>query len=100
MKILNQIVLPRNNIGEFDVDFYKDYGLFVKPINYPMSTKKIESLLEIARIQKYFQCNPVAAIDILFNIELLDSQALAVEYMWFVSLPSRGEWIEINSGQG
>ena len=81
---MNQIVLPRNNIGEFDVDFYKDYGLFVKPINYPMSTKKIESLLEIARIQKYFQCNPVAAIDILFNIELLDSQALAVEYMWFV----------------
>lgn len=80
---MSQIILPRNNILDYDEDFYKDYGIFVKPIDYPMSTKKIESLLEIAKIQKYFQCNPVAAIDILFNIELMDSQALAVERIWF-----------------
>lgn len=80
---MNQLTLPYNVVGEYDKDFYQDYGIFVKPINYPMSTKKIESLLEIAKIQKYFQCNPVAAIDILFNIELLDSQALAVMDMWF-----------------
>lgn len=80
---MNCLTLPYNVVGEYDKDFYQDYGIFVKPINYPMSTKKIESLLEIAKIQKYFQCNPVAAIDILFNIELLDSQALAVMDMWF-----------------
>ncbi len=80
---MNRLTLPYNVVGEYDKDFYQDYGIFVKPINYPMSTKKIESLLEIAKIQKYFQCNPVAAIDILFNIELLDSQALAVMDMWF-----------------
>lgn len=80
---MNQILLPNNAITTYDKDFYKDYGIFVKPITYPMSTKKIESLLEIAKIQKYFQCNPVAAIDLLFNIELLDSQALAVQILWF-----------------
>lgn len=81
---MSQIILPRNEILNYDKDFYQDYGIFVKPIDYPMSTKKIESLLEISKIQKYFQCNPVAAIDRFFNIELLDSQSLAVEYMWFI----------------
>lgn len=56
----------------YDKDFYKDYGVFVKPIDYPMSTRKIESLLLIAEMQKYYQCNPVKFIDNLFNIELLD----------------------------
>lgn len=80
----SQILLPYNNYQEldYDKDFYQDYGIFVKPINYPMSNRKIESLLEIAKMQKYFQCNPVRMIDIMFNIELLDSQALAVQKTW------------------
>ena len=80
---MSQILLPNNDILlPYDKDFYKDYGVFVKPINYPLSTRKIESLLEIAKMQKFFQCNPVKFIDIMFNIELLDSQALAVERTW------------------
>lgn len=80
---MSQILLPYNNYQlDYDKDFYKDYGIFVKPITYPMSTRKIESLLEIAKMQKYFQCNPVKFIDLMFNIELLDSQALAVEKTW------------------
>ena len=67
---------------QYDKDFYKDYGIFVKPIDYPMSTRKIEALQAIAMMQKYFQCNPVAGIDFWFNIELLDSQALAVQRTW------------------
>lgn len=67
---------------QYDKDFYKDYGIFVKPIDYPMSTRKIEALQAIAMMQKYFQCNPVAGIDLWFNIELLDSQALAVQRSW------------------
>jgi hypothetical protein len=47
-----------------------------------MSTRKIEALQAIAMMQKYFQCNPVAGIDFWFNIELLDSQALAVQRTW------------------
>ena len=82
---MSQIILP-HNIAPFayDKDFYQDYGIFVKPINYPMSTKKIESLLEIAKMQKYLQCNPVKAIDIFFNIELLDSQAVATMVTWSI----------------
>lgn len=80
---MNQIILPSSEILAYDKDFYQDYGIFVKPIDYPMSTKKIESLLEIAKMQKYLQCNPVRAIDLFFNIELLDSQALAIQMSWF-----------------
>ena len=81
---MSQIILPYNDDFslDYDKDFYSDYGIFVKPIIYPMSTRKIESLLEIAKMQKYFQCNPVRFIDLMFNIELLDSQALAVQKTW------------------
>ena len=80
---MNQILLPYNNYQlDYDKDFYQDYGIFIKPINYPLSSRKIEALLEIANMQKYFQCNPVKFIDIMFNIELLDSQALAVQKTW------------------
>lgn len=68
----------------YDKDFFKDYGIYVKPINYPLSQRKIESLLEIAKMQKYFQCNPVQWIDIMYNIELIDSQALVVQRSWIV----------------
>jgi len=29
---------------QYDKDFYTDYGIFVKPIDYPMSSRKIEAL--------------------------------------------------------
>jgi len=29
----------------FDKDFYQDYQIFVKPIDYPMSQRKIDALL-------------------------------------------------------
>lgn len=82
--MMSQIILPYNNADTilYDKDFYKDYGIFVKPIDYPLSTRKIESLLEIAKMQKFFQCNPVKFIDVMFNIELLDMQALAVQKTW------------------
>ena len=46
---MSKIILPYSNEPIYDTDFYKDYGIFVKPITYPMSTKKIESLLEISK---------------------------------------------------
>lgn len=81
---MNRIILPSNTELNYDKDFYKDYGIFVKPIDYPMSTKKIESLIEITKFQKFLQCNPVFAIDLFFNIELIDSQALAIMDTWFI----------------
>lgn len=78
----------------YDEDFFKDYGIYVKPINYPLSQRKIESLLEIAKMQHYFQCNPVQWIDIMYNIELIDGQALIVQRSWtcphFLGVCTRG----------
>lgn len=66
----------------YDKDFYKDYGIFVKPIDYPMSTRKIESLMEISKMQKYFQCNPLKWIDLMYNMEMLDCQTLIIQRAW------------------
>lgn len=67
---------------DYDKDFYQEYGVYIKPHTYNLSTRKIESLIRIAEMQKYLQCNPVKAIDLFFNIELLDSQALIVQRSW------------------
>lgn len=67
---------------QIDKDFYNKYGIYVKPIDYPMSQRKVDRYKEIAYMQKYFQCNPVRFIDTFFNIELLDCQALALQQMW------------------
>ncbi len=79
---MNKILLPNDMDLPYDKDFYKDYGIFVKPIDYPMSTRKIEALLEISRMQKYFQCNPLKWIDLMYNIEMLDCQALIIQRAW------------------
>lgn len=67
---------------EYDKNFYKTYGIYIRPVDYPMSQRKVERFREIARMQRYFQCNPVRFIDLFFNIELLDCQALAMQQMW------------------
>jgi len=77
---MSQIILP------YDEEFYNEYGVFIKPVTYPMSSKKIDGFIEIAKIQKYFQCNPVKFIDIMFNIELLDAQALIVQRSFFTKV--------------
>lgn len=68
--------------------------IYVKPGTYAMSTRKLESLFYIARLQKYYQCNPVRFIDDFFNIELLDAQAYVVQRTWncpnVLVLASRG----------
>lgn len=56
--------------------------IFVKEGVYALSSKKIEALLRIAEMQKYYQCNPVRFIKDFFNIELLDAQAWIVQQAW------------------
>ena len=50
MTMMNDALLPIDMDLPYDKDFYKDYGVFVKPIDYPMSTRKLESLLVIAEM--------------------------------------------------
>lgn len=79
---MSKILLPNDMDLPYDKDFFKDYGIFVKPIDYPMSTRKIEALMEISKMQKYFQCNPLKWIDLMYNIEMLDCQALIIQRAW------------------
>ena len=74
--------------------FDDDSVVYVKPGVYAMSTRKLEALFYIAKLQKYYQCNPVRFIDDFFNIELLDAQAYVVQRTWncpnVLVLASRG----------
>lgn len=56
--------------------------IYVKPGIYAMSTRKIESLIKIAELQKYYQCNPVRFISDFFSVELIDAQAWIVQRSW------------------
>ena len=56
--------------------------VYVKPGIYAMSTRKIEALIKIAELQKYYQCNPVRFISDFFGIELIDAQAWIVQRSW------------------
>ena len=74
--------------------FDEENTIYVRPGVYAMSTRKLESLFYIAKLQKYYQCNPVRFIDDFFNIELLDAQAYVVQRTWncpnVLVLASRG----------
>lgn len=56
--------------------------IFVREGIYPLSQRKIQSLIRIAFIQKYYQCNPVRFINDWFRVQLLDSQAWIVQQAW------------------
>lgn len=53
------------NIDDADLlnMFAQDNVVYVKPGTYAMSSRKLEALMKIAYIQKYYQCNPVRFID-------------------------------------
>ena len=56
--------------------------IFVKPGTFALSSRKLEGLIKIAELQKYYQCNPVRFINDFFNIELLDAQAWIIQRSW------------------
>lgn len=62
--------------------FNNNNVIYVKPGVYAMSTRKLESLIKIAELQKYYQCNPVKFISDFFGIELIDAQAWIVQRSW------------------
>ena len=56
--------------------------IYVKPGSYALSSRKLDGLIRIAELQKYYQCNPVKFINDFFNIELLDAQAWVIQRSW------------------
>ena len=68
---------------EYLDDLFTNYDtVYVKPGVYSMSTRKLESLIKIAELQKYYQCNPVRFISDFFGVELIDAQAWIVQRSW------------------
>lgn len=67
---------------DYDKDVYKEYGIYVKPHGYTMSSRKLESLQEIANVQAACQMSPQFTISTFFNIDPLDSQLLMLEKSW------------------
>ena len=70
------------NDSELMSIFDDNTTVYVKPGVYAMSDRKLESLINIAKIQKYYQCNPVKFIEDFFNITLLDAQVYIVQRTW------------------
>ena len=70
-----------DNISELNY-CKQDNVVFVKPGVFAMSQRKIDGLIRIAELQKYYQCNPIRFINDFFNIELLDVQAWLIQRSW------------------
>lgn len=75
-------IVDRINDEDLSSIFADETSVYVKPGVYAISDRKLESLINIARIQKYYQCNPVRFIEDFFNITLLDAQAYIVARTW------------------
>ncbi|WP_346961262.1 hypothetical protein [Clostridium sp.] len=67
---------------EFNDRCIQENTIYVKPGTYALSSRKLEGLIKIAELQKYYQCNPVKFINDFFNIELIDSQAFVIQRAW------------------
>ena len=83
MFVLNyEEILDSIEIKEFKNQCIQKDTIYVKSPVYALSSKKLESLMRIAELQKYYQCNPVRFISDFFNIELLDAQAWIITRAW------------------
>lgn len=83
MIMIEQVKLSNDlSFVEFKNQCLQGYEVYVKPGVYALSSRKIESLINIAYVQKYYQCNPVRFISDWFNIELLDAQAWIITQSW------------------
>lgn len=81
--LLKESLIEERSIEQIEVgQCVQADTIFVKEGVYALSSKKIEALLRIAEMQKYYQCNPVRFIKDFFNIELLDAQAWIVQQAW------------------
>ena len=77
----------KNDYSDIDLIEYfegckQENIIYVKAGTYALSSRKIEGLIKIAELQKYYQCNPVRFIEDFFSIDLLDAQAWIVQQSW------------------
>lgn len=56
--------------------------VYIKPDVTNLSRRKVERLVQIAELQRYYQRNPVRFISDFFNVELLDYQRWILQMAW------------------
>lgn len=63
-------------------DTFGEYGIFVKPNLYDMTTKKYREKLDLAEFLQWGRRNPSRFIEEVFNVQLMDYQRYLIDSSW------------------
>ena len=67
--------------GELE-DTFGEYGIFVKPNLYNMTTKKYREKIDLAEFLQWGRRNPSRFIEEVFNVQLMDYQRYLIDSSW------------------
>ena len=71
----------RELCGELE-DTFGEYGIFVKPNLYNMTTKKYREKVDLAEFLQWGRRNPSRFIEEVFNVQLMDYQRYLIDSSW------------------
>ena len=63
-------------------DTFGEYGLFVRPNLYDMTTKKYVEKMDLAEFLQWGRRNPSRFIEEVFNVQLMDYQRYLIDSSW------------------
>lgn len=63
-------------------DTFGEYGIFVKPNLYDMTTKKYREKMDLAEFLQWGRRNPSRFIEEVFNVQLMDYQRYLIDSSW------------------
>jgi hypothetical protein len=61
---------------------FGDYGIFVRPNLYDMTTKKYREKMDLAEFLQWGRRNPSRFIEEVFNVQLMDYQRYLIDSSW------------------
>ena len=63
-------------------DTFGEYGIFVRPNLYDMTTKKYREKMDLAEFLQWGRRNPSRFIEEVFNVQLMDYQRYLIDSSW------------------
>jgi len=63
-------------------DTFSEYGIFVRPNLYNMTTKKYREKMDLAEFLQWGRRNPSRFIEEVFNVQLMDYQRYLIDSSW------------------
>ena len=63
-------------------DIFEEYGIFVRPNLYDMTTKKYREKMDLAEFLQWGRRNPSRFIEEVFNVQLMDYQRYLIDSSW------------------